>query len=80
MLFRSIAVDLSRLVIVIQPDPGALKRIHPGQDVLIFIADLPGAIPGKVKDAGANEATVEFISPSAVIRPGMTAQVRLKLE
>jgi multidrug resistance efflux pump len=75
-----IAVDLSRLVVAIQPDPAALKRIHPGQDALIFVADLPGAIPGTVKDAGANEATVEFISPSAVIRPGMTAQIRLKLE
>jgi multidrug resistance efflux pump len=75
-----IAVDLSRLVVAIQPDPAVLKRIHPGQDALIFIADLPGAIPGTVKDAGANEATVEFISPSAVIRPGMTAQIRLKLE
>ena len=75
-----IAVDLSRLVVTIQPDPAVLKGIHPGQDALIFIADLPGAIPGTVKDARANEVTVEFISPSAVIRPGMTAQIRLKLE
>jgi multidrug resistance efflux pump len=75
-----IAVDLAHLVVVIQPDPGTLKRIHPGQDALIFVADLPGAIPGNVKDAGANETTVEFISPSAVIRPGTTAQVRLQLE
>lgn len=75
-----IAIDLAHLVAVVQPDPAALKRMHRSQDALIYIADLPGAIPGKVKDVGANEATIEFISPSAVIRPGMTAQIRLQLE
>jgi HlyD family secretion protein len=75
-----IAVDLSQLAVEIQPDPAALKRLRPGQDALLFVADLPGAIPGKVKEVGAAGAIVEFTSPSAVIRPGMTAQVRLTLE
>ena len=75
-----IAVDLSQLAVEIQPDPAALKRIRPGQDALLFVADLPGAIPGNVKAVRPAVAVVEFTSPSAVIRPGMTAQVRLTLE
>lgn len=75
-----IAVDLSHLTVEIQPDPAALKRLRPGQDALLFVADLPGAIPGTVKEVRAAGAMVEFTSPSPVIRPGMTAQVRLTLE
>ena len=75
-----IAADLSQLVVQIQPDPAALKRLRPGQDALVFTADLPGAIPGTVREISAAGAIVGFTSPSAVIRPGMTAQVRLRLE
>jgi multidrug resistance efflux pump len=75
-----IAVDLSQLAVEIQPDPAALKRLRPGMDALLFVADFPGAIPGTVKEVRAADAIVEFTSPSAVIRPGMTAQVRLRLE
>ena len=75
-----IAADLSQLVVQIQPDPAALKRLRPGQDALVFTADLPGAIPGTLKEVRGGDAIVVFTSPSAVIRPGMTAQVRLRLE
>jgi HlyD family secretion protein len=75
-----IAVDLAQLNVVVQPDPPALKRIHPGQDALIFIADLPGGTPAVVKEVRGSDVVLEFISPSPVIRPGMTAEVRLRLE
>jgi HlyD family secretion protein len=75
-----IAVDLSQLEVVFQPDAATLKRIRPGQDALLYAADFPGVIPGRVKEIKGGEATVEFISPSPAIRPGMTAQVRLRLE
>jgi len=75
-----IAVDLSRLVVTIQPDRGTLNRIRPSQEALVFVAELPGAIPASVKEVKTGEVVVEFISPSAAIRPGMTAQVRLRLE
>jgi HlyD family secretion protein len=75
-----IAVDLTQLAVAVQPDPKALQHVRPGQDALIFIADLPGAIPGNIKEIKGSDVIVEFTSPSAVIRPGMTAQVRLKLE
>jgi len=75
-----IAVDLAQLNVVVQPDPPALKRIHKAQDALIFIADLPGATPAVVKEIRGSDVVLEFISPSPVIRPGMTAEVRLRLE
>jgi HlyD family secretion protein len=74
-----IATDLSLLSVTIQPEPAALKRIRPGMDALVFVADLPGAIPASVKEIKGSDVVLSFISPSVVIRPGMTAQVRLKL-
>ena len=58
----------------------ALQRIRPGQDALVIVADLNGVIPASVKEVKGNDVTLSFVSPSPVIRPGMTAQVRLKLE
>jgi HlyD family secretion protein len=75
-----IAADLSQLAVAIQPGAAALKRIRRGQDALVFVADLPGAIPATVKEIRTGDLVVGFVSPSAVIRPGMTAQVRLRLE
>jgi multidrug resistance efflux pump len=75
-----IAVDIAQLNVVIQPDAPALKRVHPGQDALVFIADLPGATPAIVKEIKGSDVVLEFVSPSPVIRPGMTAEVRLRLE
>jgi HlyD family secretion protein len=72
-----IAVDLSQLEVEIQPDAAALKRIRTGQDALVFAADFPGAIPASVKEVKDGGAVVEFVSPSALVRPGMAAQVRL---
>jgi multidrug resistance efflux pump len=75
-----IAADLSQLAVAIQPDAASMARIRPGREALIFVAELPGAIPATVKEVRGDQVVVEFTSPSAVIRPGMTAQVRLRLE
>jgi HlyD family secretion protein len=75
-----IAADLSRLTVTIHVEPPALQRIHPGQDALVLVADLSGVIPASVKEIKGSDVTLNFMSPSPVIRPGMTAQVRLKLE
>jgi HlyD family secretion protein len=66
--------------VTIHVEPPALQRIHPGQDALIVVADLNGVIPATVKDIKGRDVILSFVSPSPVIRPGMTAQVRLKLE
>jgi HlyD family secretion protein len=75
-----IAADLSQLAVAIQPDRAAMARIRSGREALIFVAELPGAIPATVKEVKGDDVIVAFTSPSAAIRPGMTAQVRLRLE
>jgi len=75
-----IAADLSQLAVLIHVEPPALQRIRPGQDALVIVADLNGVIPATVKEIKGSDVTLSFVSPSPVIRPGMTAQVRLKLE
>jgi multidrug efflux pump subunit AcrA (membrane-fusion protein) len=75
-----IAADLSQLAVTIHAEPPALQRIRPGQDALVVVADLNGVIPASVKEVRGSDVTLSFVSPSPVIRPGMTAQVRLKLE
>jgi HlyD family secretion protein len=75
-----IAADLSQLSVTIRAEPRTLQRIHPGQDALVVVADLNGVIPATVKEIKGSDVILSFVSPSPVIRPGMTAQVRLKLE
>jgi len=75
-----IAADLSQLAVSIHVEPPALQRIRPGQDALVIVAGLNGVIPASVKEIKGSDVTLNFFSPSPVIRPGMTAQVRLKLE
>jgi multidrug resistance efflux pump len=78
-LFR-IAVNLSELQVRVNPDPATLKRLKPGDAALVMVADLGGeGIPGTLKEIEGNQATVTFTSPNPVVKPGMTAQVRINL-
>ena len=58
-----------------------LQRLRPGMQALVLILDLQSAaIPGDIKEIRGSQAIVEFGSPSPAIKPGMQADVRLKLE
>jgi len=74
-----IASDLSALEAVLQPDAAALARIRIGQEALIAVADAPDAISAQVSDIKGNEVIVRFVSPTPAVRPGITAQVRIKV-
>ena len=75
-----IVVNLSLLEVVVEPEPPYLARITPSQDAIVRIAEVPGrGIPGKVKEVKNNQVIVEFISPSPAGRPGLSAQVVIKL-
>jgi len=74
-----IAVNLSAMEAVVEPGPAELARIRPGQDALVQFAEIPDAIPGKVKGIQGSQAIVEFTSPNPALRPGATAQIRIKL-
>ena len=77
--YFQIATDLTLLEVVLQPQPEVLKLIQVGQPALVIVAEQAGdGILGKVKALPENEAIVEFISPNPALKPGMTAQVRIK--
>jgi multidrug resistance efflux pump len=75
-----IAVDLSLLEAVVEPEPPVLARLRPGQDALVILAEAPGnGLPGTVREVKTGEVVIEFTSPSPAVHPGLTAQVRIKL-
>jgi multidrug resistance efflux pump len=75
-----IAVDLSRMEVVVEPEPSALERIQPGQPAEVHVAEAPHeAFQGIVKSLDGGKAIVEFASPSALVRPGLSAQVVIRI-
>jgi multidrug efflux pump subunit AcrA (membrane-fusion protein) len=75
-----IASDLSQMELVITAPPNVVKRISAGQAALLQSAEVPGdGLPSKVKAIEGDSIIIEFSSPTTLIRPGMTAVARLKL-
>ena len=75
-----IATQLSLLEVVLDPDPPTFLRIQAGQPALVVLPDQGGeGITGSVKGIQGNQAVVAFTSPNPAIRPGMMAQVRIKV-
>ena len=70
-----IAVDLSDLQVVVDAEPRIAEQIRTGQPAVILIAEAPSAIEGAVREIKGGQVFVDFTSPSAVIKPGLTAQV-----
>jgi HlyD family secretion protein len=77
-LFR-IAVSLSALEIAVQPEPAVVPRIKIGQPAAIHVAEAPDPIAGTVREIKDGRVIVDFTSPTPAIKPGLTAQVRIKL-
>jgi multidrug resistance efflux pump len=75
-----IAADLGLLSVVLEPGPGLAAALRPGMPATIQIAELGGeALPGTVASVTAEKVTVEFTSPTPLIKPGMSASVRISL-
>jgi multidrug resistance efflux pump len=72
-----IAVDLSSLEVVADGDPRALQAIRQRQPASVEVAESPSPIDGVVREIKAGQVFVDFTSPSAVIRPGLTARVKI---
>jgi HlyD family secretion protein len=76
-----IATDMYALEVALEPTPAVLRRLRPGQPALVLILDLQSAgIPGQVKEIQDNQVVVEFNCTLAAVRPGMSVDVRLKLD
>jgi multidrug resistance efflux pump len=79
-MFR-IATDLYALEVRLEPKPDELARIHPGQEAVVSLLDLQGTgLQGTVKEVKDGAVTVEFAGAIPGIKPGMRADVRLKLD
>ena len=76
-----IAVNPSLLQVAVEPEPPVLARIRPGMEALVVVPEMQtDAIPATVKAIEKTVVLVDFTSPSPDIKPGLTAEVRLKLE
>ena len=77
----TIAVDLTQLDVVLEPPPPVLARVKSGQAAGVQIAELGGQeVAGRVREVKGTQVFVEFLSPTLAIRPGLTAQVRIRFE
>ncbi|MBI4876432.1 MAG: hypothetical protein HY822_17490 [Acidobacteria bacterium] len=75
-----IAVDLASLDVVLEPAPPALERIRAGQTAWVRLAELSNEpLPASVREVKGTQVFVEFTSPNPAIRPGLTAQVTIKI-
>lgn len=77
-LFR-VATDLGQLSIAVEPDPTALARIHPGQPASVHVAEAPDPLTGTVREIRGTQAVIDFSSPTPLVKPGITAQVKIPL-
>jgi len=78
--FITIGVDLTALEVVLEPDPPILKRLKTGDPAMVQLAELAGdGLPGTIGSIENGRVIVKFASPTTLIRPGMSALVRLKL-
>ena len=75
-----IATDLSMLEISAEAGAPVMARLKPGQNAIIRVAEMPGeGIIGKVARLEQGKVIIEFGNPSPQIKPGLTAQVTIKL-
>lgn len=75
-----IATDLSRMEVIVEPPPPELARIRPGQQAEVRVAELPNeALPAVVGEVAEGRAKIQFANPSPRVRPGLSAQVTIKV-
>ena len=75
-----IAVDLAVLRVTVEPEPPVLKRIQTGLPVIVSIVELAsGGIDGEVVSTAGDKVEVAFPRADPAIKPGQTAQVRIRL-
>jgi multidrug resistance efflux pump len=75
-----LATDLGALQVVVEPPPSVVSRLRPGQEAIVQVAEAANeALPGSIKEINEGRVVVTFASPNPAVRPGLTAQVRLRL-
>jgi multidrug resistance efflux pump len=75
-----IASDLSLMHAVAEAAPAQITHIRKGQPVTVVLAEMGGeALQGTVLNIENGKITVEFANPNTQIKPGLTAQIRIKI-
>lgn len=78
-VFR-IATDLGSLQIIVEPEAAVLSRIKEGMFAAVFVAEQSDeALNGEIARVADGKVTILFLNPNPLIKPGLTAQVRIKL-
>ena len=78
--FFQIATQLSQLEVVLDPDPPTMRRIRLGQAALVTLPEQGSdGMLGAVKAIQGAQVIVAFTSPTPAVKPGMFAQVRIKV-
>ena len=78
-IFR-IGTDLGQLQVVLEPAPPVLAKLQPGMEAYVILAEYASeALRAEVNRVENGKAVVLFGSPDPAIKPGVTAQVRIKL-
>jgi len=54
-----------------------LARVHPGLQAAVTVAESPNPLAGQVKSVDQGKVVVEFANPDPVVKPGLTARVRI---
>jgi multidrug resistance efflux pump len=75
-----ITPDISALDVVLEPEPPVLERLERDTPAVVILADVPEPVQGTVREIQGDQVFVAFTSPNPIIRPGMSAQVRLNLD
>lgn len=78
-VFR-IATDLGQLQVVVEPEPPILAKLQPGMAALVILAEFASEpLSAEITRIENGKVYVLFGSPDPAIKPGLTAQVRIKL-
>ena len=78
-VFR-IGTDLGQLQVVLEPEPPVLAKLQAGMGALVILAEFAAEpLNAEISRIENGKAYVLFGSPDPAIKPGVTAQVRIKL-
>ncbi len=78
-VFR-IGTDLGQLQVVLEPEPAVLQKLQAGMAALVILGEFASEpLNAEINRIENGKAYVMFGSPDPAIKPGVTAQVRIKL-
>ena len=78
-IFR-IGTDLGQLQVVVEPEPAVLAKLRAGQPATVILAEFASdPLNAEISRIEGGRVYVLFGSPDPAIKPGITAQVRIRL-